>query len=195
MSYQVFFDAVLEIETDLPIGTDAEVEKRCVKADELLDEIESLLELYGPDMALHEKGYKLRLRRYSNYPKRRCNGMSYLLREHQGTGGDGAAQAPCPHEVIQYLCPCCGIMVPDARGLRAADGIDPGTTLTCPECQADTVVDLFSPEERRAMYVASQRMTLCPTFALAVTLEGEAEATTLARARDKVTRWLNEVAG
>lgn len=98
-----------------------------------------------------------------------------------------------PQGVIRFVCAGCGDLVPDAQGSTAADGIDSGTTLKCRECDQDTIVDLFQPEERRDLYKARERLTLLPTYALAILAEpgGRAPAV-MERARFKVKEWLAE---
>ena len=49
--------------------------------------------------------------------------------------------------MITYLCQQCG--TPNAV---AIDFLDSGTTLTCPACGGETIVDLFRPDLRAEMY-------------------------------------------
>lgn len=102
---------------------------------------------------------------------------------------------PYPREVIRFLCSGCGDSVPDVQGLTAADGIDSGTTLKCPECDQDTIVDLFQPEERSELYRARKWITLLPTYALTILAEPESyrDPTIIKRARVKVKEWLAEM--
>lgn len=59
---------------------------------------------------------------------------------------------------IHFVCRQCGELVPDQQGLRAEDGLDSGTILKCAACGgAETVVCLFTPEERQRLYAATKQ--------------------------------------
>ena len=55
-----------------------------------------------------------------------------------------------------YICAACSEIVPLPDLSEAADLLDSGTTLHCPSCGGETVVDLDAPETRAARYAASE---------------------------------------
>ena len=50
--------------------------------------------------------------------------------------------------MTKYLCAHCGALSP----INDDTWLDSGTTLTCIECGAETVVDLFTPQQRATLY-------------------------------------------
>ena len=52
---------------------------------------------------------------------------------------------------LPYICAACGEIV--EVPLAAVEPLDSGTTMTCPRCGGDTIVDLSTPEERRRKYL------------------------------------------
>ncbi len=58
---------------------------------------------------------------------------------------------------VPFLCFGCGQVVPGE-----VEVLDAGTILVCPLCQAETVVDLFTPIERRGLYAAKGAMEDLP---------------------------------
>jgi DNA-directed RNA polymerase subunit RPC12/RpoP len=49
---------------------------------------------------------------------------------------------------LAYICAACG-----GFGYAEIDSIDSGTTLTCDSCGGKTVIDLNTPEQRKADYL------------------------------------------
>ena len=93
---------------------------------------------------------------------------------------------------VTYICSACGRLVVDAN----TEDIDPGTTLYCPEpeCIAATVVDLFTPEERKDLYEAREHMHFLPRFALLVILTPQGyDPATVTRAQAKMRFWLADI--
>jgi len=51
---------------------------------------------------------------------------------------------------MKYSCAHCGEWV--SLEEIGVDFLDSGTTLKCPHCDRETIVDLFRPEERAKLY-------------------------------------------
>lgn len=83
---------------------------------------------------------------------------------------------------IHFVCPHCGCLVCD-EDAHATDGLDCGTTVKCPECGQQAVVDIRTPEERTRAFqdtgaVDALRELESATYAFAMAATVELNRTT-----------------